>query len=167
MTDWQARVEWAGDRLTGDQADELTTVLEAKGHHPAVGGEHDGHNSATISVLGVGTLRQAIAAAVAAVENAGRKTGIPITATGVEVLDEATAHARLEVPTIPDLVGYAEIAEIAGVSRQRAQQLGQTHGFPGPVVTTKAGPLRTRAAVEAWVKRWDRRPGPKSKEATP
>jgi hypothetical protein len=165
MKNWQARVEWAGPRLTDEQTDALVSELAAHRHHPAVGGELDGHGSATISVLEVGTLRQAIAAAIAAVENAGRKIGIPITATGVEILDEDTAHARLEVPLIPPLVGYKEIADMAGVSRQRAQQLGQIDGFPAAVITAGGGPLRSRQAVESWLQRWDRRPGPKSQKA--
>lgn len=66
---------------------------------------------------------------------------------------------EIETPTIPDLVGYAEIAEIAGVSRSRARQFADLDGFPAPVVETAAGPLRLKSAVQAWVATRNTKPG--------
>jgi len=71
----------------------------------------------------------------------------------------------LVTPVIPDLVSYAEIAEIAGVSRQRARQFADIEGFPKPVVETAAGPLRLKASVEAWVERRNTKPGRPRKTA--
>ncbi len=51
-----------------------------------------------------------------------------------------------------DLVGVHEIAQMLGVSRQRAQQLAATPGCPAPVATLAAGRIYDRADVEAWAR---------------
>ena len=45
----------------------------------------------------------------------------------------------------PKLAGVTEIAEMLGVSRQRADQLSRTRGFPDPV--TKCLPLDDRTEL--------------------
>jgi predicted DNA-binding transcriptional regulator AlpA len=59
------------------------------------------------------------------------------------------------------LVGVTEIAEMLGVSRQRADQLaGKYADFPAPEVVLSTGRVWSRARVEEWIKRHpDRRPG--------
>lgn len=83
------------------------------------------------------------------------------TLTAVEIRNECEFQIRLDEPEIPDLVGLTEIAEMAGVSRQRANTIVKQEGFPAPVLTLAAGQFRTRAAVENWVENWTRKPGPK------
>ena len=181
MTTWIARVEWATlDAYTEPAIDDLMTHLA--GHSAAVGPEpvpaadltpdpelgaavggttvlaSPAYWSATIAVE-ANTLRQAIASALELVEGAtGEK------AAGVEVLGEHVYDARGEHPAIPDLVGYAEIADMLGVTRQRALQLAGGAGFPVAVVETKAGPLRVKAQVEGWASRWERKSGRPRKE---
>lgn len=77
----------------------------------------------------------------------------------LDVRNEAVMEEEIATPVIPELVGYAEIAEIAGVSRQRARQFADIQGFPTPVVETAAGPLRLRSSVDAWVSHRNTRPG--------
>ena len=50
------------------------------------------------------------------------------------------------------LMGFKEIADLLGVSRQRARQLAATPAFPEPVARLAAGPIYESAAVEAWAK---------------
>jgi len=51
----------------------------------------------------------------------------------------------------PKLAGVTEIAEMLGVSRQRADQLSRTRGFPDPVTKCLPLPRLWRAiAVEEW-----------------
>lgn len=107
------------------------------------------------------TLRQAIATALQRVE-----TTIGGKAHGVEAITLDEIERRLTEPVIPDLVGYIEIADMLGVSRQRARQLADAAGFPPAVVTTASGPLRVRAAVEEWAKTWRRQGGRPRKEST-
>lgn len=54
---------------------------------------------------------------------------------------------------LPDLVGYARIAAMAGVSRQRARMFPKIEDFPHPVVITDQGPLFSRRAILTWVGR--------------
>lgn len=77
----------------------------------------------------------------------------------LDVRNEATMEEEIATPVIPALVGYAEIADIAGVTRQRARQFANLDGFPEPVVVTAAGPLRLKSSVEAWVERRNTKPG--------
>jgi chromosome partitioning protein len=53
-----------------------------------------------------------------------------------------------------DLLGIAEVAEMAGVTRQAATnwRLRKGTGFPEPVLTLAMGPLFLRPAVEKWLK---------------
>jgi len=174
MSSWTARVEWAThDAYTEDALDVLMGHLE--GHGAAVGPalaptperepidlgpdlpgavlSSSGHWSATLT-LEANTLRQAIAAALELVEKAtGEK------AVAVEVLPTDVYDLRVQQPTIPELVGYAEIAEMFGVTRQRARQLVDLPGFPAAVVETAAGPLRVRRQVEGWGRGWERKGG--------
>ena len=64
-------------------------------------------------------------------------------------LDRATV-TRLQ-PLYPDVVGYSEIADMAGVSRQAARLWGSNPTFPPAVIETAQGPLRLKAAVQAWI----------------
>jgi predicted DNA-binding transcriptional regulator AlpA len=59
------------------------------------------------------------------------------------------------------LVGVTEIAEMLGVSRQRADQITRQYDdFPTPEVTLSTGRVWRRNRVTRWVQRHpDRRPG--------
>jgi hypothetical protein len=78
-------------------------------------------------------------------------------------LEAADPHLPGQARQIPELVGYAEIAAMAAVSRQRARELPGKPGFPPPAVTTASGPLRVKADVEQWLSSWDRTAGRPSK----
>ena len=55
---------------------------------------------------------------------------------------------------VPALAGVAEIAAIAGVTRQRAQQISQQKGFPDPVLVLKMGPVWRQSDVEDYITAW-------------
>jgi predicted DNA-binding transcriptional regulator AlpA len=50
------------------------------------------------------------------------------------------------------LVGIREIAEMLGVSPQRADQLSNTTRFPAPTVALASGRIWERSAVEEWAR---------------
>jgi len=51
------------------------------------------------------------------------------------------------------LVGMAEIAEMLGVTRQRADQLTRAYAdFPKPEAELSAGRVWKRAAIERWIR---------------
>jgi predicted DNA-binding transcriptional regulator AlpA len=47
-----------------------------------------------------------------------------------------------------------EIAELLGVSKQRAHQIAAEDGFPEPVAEDARGRLWDRREVAGWAKRW-------------
>lgn len=157
MNDWTARVEWIAGYVPGEaELDEWTDKLAEHSVAFGVPGEQDKPRlmSATIS-LQASTLRQATQDALRLVEGA---TGSK--ALAVEVLPTHEFDRRLDEPQIPELVGYAEIADILGVSRQRAREIATTiKPFPAPAVVVATGPLFVRSSVESFANTWERKPG--------
>jgi len=152
MAIWAARVEFTLDHdLTGEEAIAITEALAEVDPAASVGVEREQGRASTQFFVTARTLRSACDQAISHTVAALGAAEVLAEPRGVEVLDEATFTERLTRPTIPELVGYAEIAEIAGVSRQRAAQLAEEHeDFPPVVVCTKPGPQRVKAAVEQW-----------------
>lgn len=140
---WHVRVDLPAQDIDQDRAIELLNQL---GDLRAGVIPTDDALVITVNVE-AGSLRQAIAAALQHVEAATSTKAV-----GIEALTHDEIERRLTEPVIPDLVGYAEIAGMLGVSRARARQLAELEGFPPAVVTTATGPLRVRAAVEEWAK---------------
>jgi predicted DNA-binding transcriptional regulator AlpA len=52
----------------------------------------------------------------------------------------------------PRLVGVREISKLLSLSRQRADQLVRTKGFPDPVRELASGRIWERAAVVSWAR---------------
>lgn len=161
---WSVRVDW---KHPGYNEAGLEELVHALADHRGVVTVDPGppHHSDRVSAtlrIETTTLRQATTTALRAVEDA---TGIP--AIGVEALLTVDFEEQLNRPSIPELVGYAEIAEMFGVSRQRARELADRSDFPPAVVTTKSGPLRVKRQVEAWASTWERHAGRPRKAAPP
>lgn len=145
---WFAEIQ-----LSTDVPLELEAILEAterlQPYAGAVSVAQDGSSAgATLAV----TATCAKDAAVTA-EDAVRLAFHPaaVATLGLSVKTEALMQLELAQPQIPELVGYIEIAGMAGVSRQRARQFAGLPGFPPVAVETAAGPLRLKSAVQAWV----------------
>ena len=66
---------------------------------------------------------------------------------------------ELETPNFPELVGVSEIADILGVTRQRASALAKTPAFPSAVATLASGPVWTRPSLNRFVDEWPRKDG--------
>jgi len=67
------------------------------------------------------------------------------------------------VARVPKLAGLAEIASLAGVSRQRAGQLAAHPDFPEPVQRLAMGPVWLEADVKKFLAA-PRKPGRKAQE---
>jgi hypothetical protein len=154
---WSARIDWA-DECTDEQLAAIADALA--GHHGALTtNAASGRVSAQLTVHAT-TLRQAIDNSLTAVRDAVHAAHGRFNPVRVDVVDEATFQAELVEPAIPPLVGYAEIAEMAGVSRQRARELPNLPDFPPAVTETSSkGPLRVRSQVATWIQGWERRAG--------
>jgi hypothetical protein len=88
-----------------------------------------------------------------------QKVGHNCNIVRLEVLTFDEHDADLAQPVIPELVGVAELAELLGVSTQRASELRSRAGFPAPTVTLRSGPVWVRANVEHFAETWARKPG--------
>jgi predicted DNA-binding transcriptional regulator AlpA len=66
------------------------------------------------------------------------------TARGNEMVGEMTSPG----------VQLVEIAEVLGVSKQRAHQIAEEMSFPAPVGEDASGRVWSRFEVQAWAKRW-------------
>lgn len=156
MHTYYARIVWTGT-TTPAHVDALTEALA--GHGPTLTVRRDESGGAASVYLEADTLREAQAAAWALIDGPVTDTLGPVTVDDFRVMTEAVMEHELEQPPLPDVIGYAEVAELAGVSRQRARQFRNIAAFPEPVIETGQGPLFSRAAVEAWVQQRDPRPG--------
>ncbi len=78
---------------------------------------------------------------------------------GVETLTEDEFARRAELPTLPELMSAAEIADELGVSRQRVHKLRETAAFPAPLAELRGGAVWDALAVRKFARDWDRKPG--------
>lgn len=86
--------------------------------------------------------------------------GVQTTFAGGRVLTEDQLQAEAWAPSIPELAGAADVAELLEVSRQRVHQLAGEHPqFPAPIARIAAGPIWAVPAIEHFAKVWTRRPG--------
>lgn len=88
-----------------------------------------------------------------------------LTVTATSILSEPEFQKELDTPSIPELVGITEIAEMIGSSTQQVNTLTHREGFPSPLVTLAMGRFYGKAAIERWVAQWDRTPGRKTTSA--
>jgi hypothetical protein len=60
------------------------------------------------------------------------------------------------IPKTRTSIRLVEIAELLGVSKQRAHQIADERGFPAPVAEDGRGRLWNRREVIGWAKVWRR-----------
>lgn len=147
-TQWHVTVGFTA-ALSEDSAFDVMEILD---EHGAVASVSRALDSGTIDLTveasgaegacidGVRIVRAALERSATEVETTS------VTAQTVEALEE-----QLATPVIPEVVGYAEIAQMAGVSRQRARQFADIESFPRPAIVTAQGPLMTKASVTQWL----------------
>lgn len=87
------------------------------------------------------------------------------TITSVKTQSEEAFQKELSEPLYPEVVSFAEIAKIAGVSRQRARQFPAISSFPKPVIQTSQGSLFNLHAVKKWVETRSTKAGRPAKAA--
>lgn len=106
-----------------------------------------------------GTLRAAVANGITTFAHAMDALGVTYTPEEAEACTYEALDRELARPQVPPLVGMAEIADMLGVSRQRAHQVAEREDFPAPVQHLAAGSVYARSAVERFVAGWSRRAG--------
>lgn len=99
--------------------------------------------------------------------NLAEKAGLPAwPVVRAEALTFDELDREIKTPNFPELVGVSEIADILGVTRQRASALAKTPGFPTPVATLASGPVWTRPSLNRFVEEWPRKEGRPRKMST-
>ena len=140
------------ETFSEELADRLLEAL--KEYSPAVSGR-GGRVGITMSI-DASNARQAFDRAHSALRQAlGRRFNV----VDVRVQTLKQLGRELEAPAIPALAGISEIAEILGVSRQRASELAGSDAFPKPVANLAAGPVWLGSTVLSFNQQWERRPG--------
>ncbi|GAB2613450.1 hypothetical protein [Pseudactinotalea suaedae] len=146
---WYADIDFVSPRpLTEDDIDDALTKLLDRGGVVSV--SRDGSKGGASFTVDAETATEASAVAASTITRTVPGLGQD-SIVRLDIRTEEVAQADAEAPSIPDLVGYAEIATLAGVSRQRAREFAEKADFPVAVVETSSGPLRLRTAVERWI----------------
>lgn len=145
MTAWHVRITYTGT-VTPDDTEQAATTLAA--HSPAFTINQDGNGGSVALFVDAD---RATDASTLALDLASPLLG-DREVVGIEAQTEDAFFAALDRPAFPEVVGYAEIADMAGLSRQRVRQLAGSDGFPAAVIETAQGPLMPRAAAEHWVR---------------
>jgi hypothetical protein len=113
----------------------------------------------TLSIDGT-SLPAAIDEATTLIEKAAAGAGMPaFTVAHVDAMTYSEHDRTLEETDDLQLVGVTEVAEILGVSRQRASELRKRPGFPTPVAELASGPVWTRPLLDLFVEHWERKRG--------
>jgi hypothetical protein len=156
-TEWAVTLEAAlPGPLPADATDDLCGFLESNGGAVSL----DDHSiEATLTVSAEDPFEAAWEARHV-LEKGLIHVGVPPTGwLSVEVLTTDEQDRRIVEPTIPELVGVAEVAQLLDVSKQRVSELTHSAGFPAPVVRLASGPVWARSTLERFVENWRRRPG--------
>ncbi len=156
--DFELEEPWA---FTSDEvADQISGLLARLKTYAAVASHGRQTIGVQLSLNGDNPIR-VMDRALRVVTDAMNKVGIPkrhapmhVELEPVEALDR-----RLRESGIPPLIGITEVADLLGVSKQRAWELSKTPDFPHPYVELAAGPVWNRHAVARFEERWPRRPG--------
>lgn len=157
MSTWYADVDFA---LTGEVSDNAEfDALEAMRDWSAVISISRDRRAGTLSLAIDSADAQEAMSSLSVILQPARSVLGDFQITKMDIMDAEKRRSQVEEITFPELVGYAEIADMAAVTRQRARQIASRADFPVPVVETASGPLRVKAAVEKWLSSWDRVPG--------
>jgi hypothetical protein len=142
-------------------ADELMALLE---DHDGVVSSGTGSWSATISTKASSAVEAAVHGS-GLIEKMANKADMPAwPVVRAEAVRQDVLEAENNRPTLPKLVSAPEAADILGVSSQRLHELAANKAdFPEPVYELRTGKVWLRDAIEAFGRRWERKPGRPSK----
>lgn len=170
--EWSVRIRAAGQpgTLTDDQVFEVLEELE--GLAPVASLARDGSSIAVRLALAGDTadtldaVSKGAELVKAALQEAGLTVGPgrDLDITEAEASSMEMLERELETPSVPEVIGVTELADMLKVSKQRASSLAKAKSFPRPLAVLASGPVWAKTTVLRFVKEWPRRPGrpPKS-----
>jgi len=157
MTLWAVTLDVRAARpLDDDGAGDLAELLSEYAAAVAVAGAA---LSVTLTVEAA-TARSALAEAEDVVaERLGRLRVRVAGLDAAEVLTTEEQDRRLAEPVLPRLAGVTEVAELLGVTRQRASALTMHPEAPTPVARLASGPVYVWNSWQRFAETWPRRAG--------
>lgn len=155
MNTWHASIGFSISPINEDALFEALDELASNG--TALSVSSDCTNMHATMTIQASSPLEAAKKAVEAIKNVSVFDIIEI--GDVRVVTPEKLDAENAEPILPRVVGYAEIAKLAGVSRQRARQLSDSSSFPRPVIETSQGPLFNQHAIERWAETRNTKPG--------
>jgi hypothetical protein len=171
MTGWSVTIELAGTDgpPTAEELSAFTTALAPLSGVVTGSPERpsDGRNryGAAVTVKAADAV-DAVQAAANAIRGAAKAAGLPAwVIVSAEAIEEDELDRSLSKAAFPALLGVREIANLLGVTPQRASALARSAAFPKPVAGLASGPVWTEPSVRLFVAEWQRRPGPRKQTA--
>ncbi|MEG0161478.1 MAG: hypothetical protein RR714_04140, partial [Aurantimicrobium sp.] len=160
FSEWTVEIEFSA----ANPVSEGTTfdLLEGLASYHAIPAVEDAHGTITATV-DARTYSEATSKLPELIAAITKITG-PTEIEAVNLMSANKFHQELDHPLIPEVAALGEIAELAGVTRQRANSLVKNKTFPAPITELKAGKLWLKPAVENWLQNWTRKPGAPKKE---
>lgn len=166
--DWSIEISWlaaGGDTTAIDERSIEVLANEVHEHAGVVSwGDHSYSVRLSVEAPEVG---KAVDVAVGNCHEAVTKAGLPtwpiatVLAQTPEALD-----IELSTPLYPSIVGVTELAEMLGVSKQRASELARSQSFPAPLTELASGPIWIQSNVRHFCETWERKPGRPRKKQT-
>lgn len=157
--EWSVHIEVTHGLRDEESRQVLERVLEVLAPESAAGSAGAGMLDVQLSVE-ADSIVTAATQALRVFTNALRKAGSP-RRYGIMAMDVETAEhleARLRQPD-PPMVGISELAQLLGVTKQRASQLAQRRDFPAPYQQLASGPIWRKGDLSRFMEEWSRRPG--------
>jgi len=166
MTEWSVTLGFAHHLAKDTLTDRIDDLLEAMAPYHAAA-SFDAHGVSVQFTVEAASVGKAIDAGLTVLLKALQEVGIKADGIfGAQAQTMEHLAAEQDLPNYPDLIGVAELAEILGVSRQRASELARTgSGFPRPLRFLASGPIWDKAMIARYVQHWDRRPRGRPKKA--
>lgn len=145
-----------GEELEAEAIDEFASRMQS---HAGVVGTQAGYYSSQFDVSAY-DMADAIEIGHKLFTEGAHGAGFPSwPIVSLEVMTVEEQGRRLELPSLPSLVGVSEAAEILGVSKQRVSELHRDSRLPPTVADLAAGPVWVKNQIAAFVDRWQRKPG--------
>lgn len=155
LNTWHASIGFSTRPMSEDALFEALDELASYGAALSVSSDY-ANMHATMTIQAASPL-DAAKKAMNAIENVSVFRNVEI--KDVRIVTPEKLDTENAEPIFPKVVGYAEIAKLAGVSRQRARQLSENSDFPLPVIETSQGPLFNQHAIERWTETRNTKPG--------
>jgi hypothetical protein len=150
-----------------DALEELLDLLVERGGAVSTSSARDRYGAIFSVEERVENVAAAVAVGYDVFTELAEKAGLPDwPVERAEALTDDEQDHDLKRSRLPELVGVSEVADILGVTRQRASALAKSPDFPDPVATLASGPVWTRPSLTRFIDEWPRREGRPPKLST-